>query len=293
LKYTNGVDTDRNIIGVDWSRAEVDIYDSSTDSYHTFPNLESAAKAFPGTIFVLESTGESFELQRREVVLEAFKQYDIDARCSNTKYTAQFRMKNDVAKTNASDAKVLYRIFTETKLSWSRFSVLVESDPIREKIQKFLVEDRYLHDKKNTQKLTQKYLSKSIVPGEFQEFIIAKAGKKKTEYRKPVGSILAVAEGVRVAKGGYRVFRRQLGNHGQGYGSMPRSEFYWWWVRIVLNKRIKEQGIEKKFKMIPDAKTGQPKKLRQWSDVEKGLKKQSMKDAVKAARYLWRIVLGS
>jgi hypothetical protein len=241
-------------------------------------------------MFVLESTGESFELQRRAVVLEAFDKYDIDARCSNTKYTAHFRMKNEVGKTNSGDAKVLYRIFTEKKLSWSRFSPIVEDDEIRDKIQKFLVEDRYMHNKKKTEALSQKYLSKQVIPSEFADFIVSKQGKKKTDYRKPVGSILAVADMVVSHKSGYRVFRKQLGNHGQGYGSMPRSEFYWWWVRIILNKRIKEQGIVKKYKEIPDAKTGVPKKLRQWTQEENDLKKQSMKDAVKAAQYLWRVV---
>jgi len=290
MKYPNGIETDRVIIGVDWSRAKVDVYDSSTGKFQTFPNLEKAAEAFPKTMFVLESTGESFELQRRETVLKAFDKYDIDARCSNTKYTAQFRMKHEIGKSDSGDAKVLYRIFTETKLSWGRFAPIIESDPIRKSIGKFLVEDRYLHDKKKSEALAQKYLGQVAVPDEFKEFIIAKQGKKKTEYRKPVGSILAVAKTVVDAKGGYRVFRNQLGNHGQGYGSMPRSEFYWWWVRIVLNKRLKELGVKKKYKEIPDAKTGVPKKLRQWTTKEQQLKKQAMKDAVKAAQWLWKVV---
>jgi len=243
-------------------------------------------------MFVLESTGESFELQRRKIVLDAFDMYDIDARCSNTKYTAQFRMKYEVPKSNDGDAKVLYRIFTETKLSWCRFASLIKSDPIRKATEKFLIRDRYLFDKKNTQKLMQKHLSQITIPSEFEEFILAKQGKKR-EYRKPVGSVLAVAENVASSDGGYRIFRKQLGNYGQGYGSMPRSEFYWWWVRVVLNKRLKVLGVEKKYKMIPDAKTGQPKKLRQWTNEETKLKKQAMKDAVKAAQWLWRVVRSS
>lgn len=290
MKYPNGIETDRTIIGFDWSRLQVYGYNSETREFHTFTTLEEAAKAFPGSMFVLESTGESFELQRRKFVLDAFVKYDIDARCSNTKYTAQFRMKYETKKSDFGDAKILCDIFTKENLSWSRFSSLVDSDPVREKIQKYLVEDRYLHNKKNTQALTQKYLATLAIPEEFKEFIVAKESKKKTEYRKPVGSILAVAEIVKASNGGYRVFRKQLGNYGQGYGSMPRSEFYYWWVRVVLNKRIKEQGITKKYKEIPDAKTGVPKKLRLWTEKEQQLKKQASKDAVKAAQWLWRVV---
>lgn len=279
MRLPNGIETDdRPIIAFDWSRDEV--ISSDGKRYTSFID---AAPHYVGHILVFESTAESFELQKRQLVLDAFEANNIEAFCSNTKYTSQYRMKFDIAKSDEADAKLLYHVFTETILSWSRFKEITEEDSIRDEIKTFLIEDRYLYEKKNTSKLIKKYIPKEILP-QFKDFILS--GKA---YRKPVGSILKVAETVRAEDAGYREFRRQLGNYGQGYASMPRSEFYWWWVRVVLNKRLKEQHIEKKYKEIPDSKTGKTKKLRIWSDAELRLRKQALKDAVKAAQYLWHL----
>lgn len=277
----NGIQTERPIIGVDWSRTEIKVYDPRTRGVRTFSTLEEAAPFYKGAFLVLESTTESYELQRRQIVLDAFEKNDIEAWGFKTDRTAQFRIKNKVKKSDAGDAKTIYRIATETKIALHRLGPLTQNDPIRDKIKNFLVKDRYAYDGEKSRALAEKLIKN--VPEEFKQFIFS--GK---EYRKQVGRILAVAQEVRRAKRGYREFRRQLGNYGNGYASMPRSEYYWWWVRVVLNARLKALGIEKKYTKIQDAASGKEEKLRKWTAKELELKTQIMRQAVKAAQYLWR-----
>jgi hypothetical protein len=281
MTLLNSIKTDRNIIGVDWSRSGVDVYDPQTGSKR-FPSLEAVAESYPGSMLVLEATSESYELQRRSVVLEAFKKYDVSAYCYHTQRTAKFRIENNINKSDASDAKVIYRIATETPLSLHRFESLLEDDVLRDGIEQAVIEDRYLRDGASSALLAKEHLSAINIPSEFQEFIFS--GKK---YRKQVGRILLAAAKVRKAGRGYREFRRVLGNYSNGFGSILRSEFYWWWVRTVLNARLKKASIKKTYFERADEKTGKNMKIRRWSEQEIELRKQTMKDATKAAQFLW------
>lgn len=271
-------------IGMDWSRSEVEVYDPRINTTVKFPQPEDVAKAFPGVRIFTESTMESYELQRRSEVVQTFEKYGCKVDTFKTDRTAQFRIKHGISKSDAADAKVLYRLGTETNLSPSRLCLLREEDLVRDGIKLSLVEDRYLRNGKESKAIADKFLAGVIVPETVKEFIFS--GKK---YRNPVGRLLTVAQAVRAAGAGYREFRRQVGNYGNGYGSMPRSEFYWWWVRTVLNARLKAVGITKKYKEILNAATSKPMKIRKWSEKELTMRKQTLKDATKAAQYLWQL----
>lgn len=271
MRLANGIEThDKPIKGIDWSRTKgVEVYDPITDTTLNFKTFEEAAVAFPHSFFVLESTGESYELQRRQIVLDAFETYDITAYCFKTQRTAWFRKAWSLSKSNAGDAKVIYRIATETKLALHMFKQLVENDPIRDEIRKFLVEDRFLHDGAQSEAVAEKYLDTVQIPSEYKLYIYS--GKN---YRKQVGRFLALAEIVRQHGRGYREFRRQIGNYSNGYGSMPRSEFYHWWTRMVTNARLDRHVA---------------KALNQLTDEQKLIHRQVLKEATIVARWLWRL----
>lgn len=289
----NKKETNRTIFGADWSRAKVDIFDPSTKTTASYPTLEDAAPHYAGQLLILEATGESFQLQRRQTVLDAFKQHDILAYCFNSRYTSKFRIANNVPKSDKNDAKVIYRIATETPLTLHRFKALRDGDPLRDKIQDSLVKDRYLFNEENSQKASVKYLDKQEIPTEYDYLMVEKLtgrkGAKKRKYRTQAGRILMVAEQVRKAGRGYREFRRQLGNYAQGYGSMARSEYYWHWGRNLLNREIKATKTTKSYKEgALDPRTGKPMKIRDWSNAEKDLRVQMRHTIQKAAQWLWR-----
>lgn len=275
-------------LGMDWSRSEVEVYDPRSNRTRKFAQPEDVAKAYPGAHIFTESTMESYELQRRNAVIAAFAATGCKVATFKTDRTAQFRIKHGISKSDTNDSKVLYRLGTETDISPSELAPLRESDPIRETIQDFLVEDRYLRNGADSKALAQQFLKEVIPPTHLHDFIFS--GKK---FRNPVGRILAVAQEVRKANRGYREFRRQVGNYGNGYGSMPRSEFYWWWVRTVLNARLKQAGVTKKYKEILNAATQKPQKIRKWSEQELVMRKQTMKDATNAAKWLWQLTSNS
>lgn len=267
----NGLSTEKQIVGVDWSRKEIDTFDGQT--YNKFSNLIEAASFYPNTMFVLEATGESFELQRRVKALDAFEVNDIDAYCFKTQRTAWFRKEHHIKKTTgAKDAKVIYRIATESKISLHRFKPLVDNDPIRDSIHDFLVEDRYLYDGEKTAALAKKYVD--VVPDDKKEFLLS--GKV---FRKQIGRILAVAIEVRKAGRGYREFRRQIGNYSNGYPSMARSEFYHWWARMVVNARLKRHVAKSLTNLTPKQKVIQRQTLRELDRVAKWLWKSTEKEA--------------
>lgn len=270
MRLRNGIQIgNRPVIGVDWSRTGVEVYDPRVGESVKFLNLEEVAQAHPGCFLVLETTAESYELQRRATVLQAFETHDIIAYGYKTQRTAWFRKQFLIEKSNKADAQVIYRIATETTLSLHRFELLPEGDPTRQAIKKFLVHDRYMHNGEESEQLSEKYLDGVSIPDEFKELIFA--GKK---YRKQVGRILAVAVEVRKANRGYREFRRQLGNYGNGYASMPRSEFYHWWTRMVTNARL-GRHVAKALNVL--------------TDDQRKVHRQVLKDATAVAKYLWRL----
>ena len=268
MRLLNGIEIgNRPVIGVDWGRSSVEVYDPRVGKSVKFINLEEVAQAHPGCFLVLETTSESYELQRRYTVLQAFETHDIVAYGYKTQRTAWFRKQFLLEKSHKVDAQAIYRIATETTLSLHRFELLPESDPTRQAIKKFLVDDRYMHNGEESGQLAEKYLGGVSIPDEFKELIFA--GKK---YRKQIGRILAVAVEVRKVNRGYREFRRQLGNYGNGYASMPRSEFYHWWTRMVTNARLGRHVL---------------KTLTALTDDQRKVHRQVLKDATAVAKYLW------
>lgn len=265
----NGITVDRPIISCDWNRTSCDVYDPRTKGVRTIENLEKIAVEYPGTFLVLESTGESYELQRRKLVIEAFKQNDVQAYGYKTQRTAQFRRDNDIIKSNKNDARAIYRVATETAFSLHEFQELIEEDPIRDGIKDFLVEDRYLHDCGKTTEIAEQYLKSANIPEEHKKFIFS--GKN---YRKQIGRLLAVAVEVRKSKRGYREFRRQIGNYGNGYASMPRSEFYHWLVKSITNKQLDRELMTN---------------LSDLTAKQRRVHKTVMKEATEACKWLWKI----
>lgn len=293
----NGINTEgRPIAGIDWSRSEV-IVNVEGQPIAKFKTLSKAAKHYPGYIWVLESTADSFELQNRQKDLNAIKKNNIKAYCFNPKFTSNHRIKwNDIAKTDEADSGVIRRIFTETNVTCGVFKQIIRKDKLREKIKKVLVKDRQYEGKYST-KIGRKYLSDpSKMPTQFHELIYDAAGLKlktpRYEPRNQIGRLLIVAENVREANRGFRMFRRQVGDYGQGYGSMSRSEFYWWIVRIITNSRLKKVGLIKEVKDSHiDPKTKESKKVRIWSLEEDKIKRQAMKEAHKMLKFLWKLTI--
>jgi len=270
MKLLNGIEiNDRPIIGVDWSRVRgADVYDPKTDTVINFPNLEAVAVAYPGSFLVLEAPSESYELQRRAMVLEAFEKADIVAYCYKSQRTAWFRKSFLIKKSDKTDAKVIYRIATETRLSLHRFLPLMDDDPIREAVKAFLVKDRYLYNGKQSVELAKTLLKGKTAPCAEDILLSGKA------YRKQIGRILAVAQEVRKAGRGYREFRRQLGNYGNGYASMPRSEFYHWWARMITNARLDRHVAKMLANITPEQRL---------------VHRQVLKESTKAAKWLWSL----
>jgi len=266
MKLPNGMSTERKIIGVDWNRTQVDVFDGK--NYFKYADLLELAPRFKGCMLVLEATAESYQLQKRQAVLAAFSENDIAAYCFKTQRTAWFRKKHKIKKkTDAKDAKVIYRIATESPISLHRFGSLCESDVIREKIKDFLVEDRYLYNGEKTRELAVKYVP--VIPSDKREFFLS--GKA---FRKQVGRVLLVAVEVRRQGRGFREFRRQLGNYGNGYHSMPRSEFYHWWTRMITNARLGRHVA---------------KALNSLTPKQRLVHRQVLREADKVAKFLWKI----
>lgn len=226
-------------IGLDWSRTEVVIYDGAT--IHRALNLTEAATLFPNCRWILEAPAESYELQNRQIVLDAFMLHGIEAWSYRSQYTAKYREKWGIEKSDEADAQVIYRIGTETTLALKRFGPLRDVDAIRDSIKEFLVEDRYLFNGMKSRSLTSLVQRPPVV---LLPFLFT--GKK---YRMQIGRIIAVALEVQKANRGFREFRRQLGNYSNGYRSMPRSEFYHWLVGPITLKAVRkgeDQNIARK-----------------------------------------------
>lgn len=289
----NGIDTQgRPIIAVDWSRSKVDVYDGKTN--RVCHNLIEVAQEYPNTLIVLESTTESFELQNRQTVLDAFKKNNIKAYCFSPKHTARARMLLGIKKTDATDAAVIFHIFTKTTLTCSVLKQIVEKekDKLRIVSQKALIKDRR-EDSEESLKMIERYIPNfTEVPVRLHEYLYQPTKSKKPRSRKPkiqVPRYLIVASMVRQAGYGFRTFRRLIGNYGNGFGCMARSEFYHHHVGSVCDAKVKAAGIQRTFvKGETDAKTGQQKNVPKWTPIEYKLHKEAMKGVSGIVKWLWR-----
>jgi hypothetical protein len=234
------------LLALDWSRTLVTVYDPRRDKTSDYASIEEVAEANPGCSFVLEATAESYELQRRPKVIRVLKANQIDdVFVFKTKFTKDYRLRHNITKTDAHDAKVIYKIATETRISLSRFKPLRDGDEIGSRISAFAIDDRRIADGKNSVPYARKYFgvaritkkspSPVAIPPEFVDWVCDSTG----HYRKQVGRILYAAERVRKAGRGYREFRRQLGNYGNGYHRIMRSEVNWWLVRTRLQAAMR------------------------------------------------------
>lgn len=291
---------DAPVAGVDWSRFEV-IVSAKDQPVARFKTLAEAAPNYKGYIWVLEATADSFELQNRQIdidAIDAIEAAGINAFCFNSKYTSLYRIKwNDIAKTDEADAEVIRRIATETPITCSRFKQIVKEDPIRDAIKKILVEDRYLFDGQKSIELAKANLPEyKDVPESFREFLYKPETIKSKNPRKPtpkkqIGRLFMAIHQVKQAGLGWRTLRRQVGNHGQGYGCMLRSEFYWWLVRIIISARLKKLGIEKTTKISHiDPKTKEERAVRIWAPEEEEVKKKVMRQMDKILKWMWKRV---
>jgi len=273
MQLPNKIITNKNVfLGVDWSRNQIDVFDGK--NWSKFSSLMEVAENFPNSVVFLEASAESFELQKRKEVLEAFAKNNVDAYCFPTRWTASYRKENSIhEKTNPTDAKVIREIGITWPKSLCKFKEIT-NDPLGKKINEFLIYDRYAFDSDNTKKLAEEYIKD--YSSEFVEFL--KTGKK---YRAQVGRFVATALEVRKAGKGFREFRRQIGNYAQGYGRMTRSEFYWWWTRTITKTRLKRLGeIVKKN----DKKTW-------WNRMtikQQQIHRQVLKVADKVLKYIWQ-----
>jgi len=307
MKLLNGITAKEPLLALDWSRKKVDVYDARTCTVETFKTIEEFAQKHPGCSVFLETTAESYELDRRKEVLAALKAANIDTYSYNPRDTMRFRLDNHIEKSDPADAKVIYRVATETKKTLKRFGPLREPlieegsrDPLGERIFKFVIIDRPYEGKK-TLEYANKYLGKSltkrqlksgkvpavVVPSEFHDFIYGSDGK----YRKSIGRMLYVAEEVRNAARGKREFRRLLGNYSNGYGSIMRSEYYHWWIKSIVETKMKARGI--KLEKTSVTIKGKEEFRRLWTEEALALRREVMVQAQKVAEYLWRLTAAS
>lgn len=294
----NGINTHgRPIAGIDWSRGEI-IVNVENKPIAKFKTLAEAAPHYKGYIWVLESTADSFELQNRQIDLDAIKSADIWAWCFNPNFTSKYRIKwNDIPKSDESDSEVIRRIFTETKVTCKRFSQLIKSDLLREQIKKYTVRDRQYQGEESIA-IAKKYLPKfEDTPEYLLEFIYKPSSIKAKKPKNPtpkcqIGRLLMICLIVREARLGFRTLRKQVGNYGQGYGCMARSEYYYWLVRIILNARMKKLGIKNTTKhSYIDPKTKKEVENRIWSDKEIEMNKQAMREMEKVLKWLWKLTV--
>lgn len=177
-------------------------------------------------------------------------------------------------------------------MSLHRFGELRGGDSIGSDVSQFVITDRSVYKGAASLVYAEKYLGKilpkrqrkpSTVPVEYQSWIYDSGGK----YRAQIGRILYTAEAVRKSGAGYREFRRQLGNYGNGFGRIMRSEVNWWWTRPRLIAKMKEEGIKPAKKTA--TKNGQSVSIRTWPESELALRRKIMKDGVRVAKYLWNL----
>jgi hypothetical protein len=104
--------------------------------------------------------------------------------------------------------------------------------------------------------------------------------------------LLIAAQEVRKIGLGWRTFRRQVGNYGQGFRCMLRSEYQHWLVRVVLNARMKKAGFEKIVQSSHlDPKTKEMIEVKLLSKEQETMKKQVMRDMNKVLKYIWKLTV--
>lgn len=292
----NGIDTQgRPVAGLDWSRKEV-LVQEKNKPVARFATLADAAKQYVGYVWCLESTADSFELQNRKDDLEAIRAANIEAYCFNPKYTSRYRIVwDDIPKSDEADAEVILRIFTETSVTCGKFKEINRKDDVRAAIGSGLVRDRQ-YDGESSIALAKEILPEyKDMPCHLLEFIykptsIKAKNPKNPTHRKQIGRILLAARQIRDAGFGYRTFRRQVGNYGQGYGCMLRSEYYHWIVMPVTKARLKALGIKETTKLSHvDVKTKEQRTVRIWQPEELAVKKQVMRELDRVNRWLWKL----
>lgn len=309
----NGIDTKgRPIIGIDWGGSTIHTYNPNRQELiKEYPSFIKAAESgeYDNCIWVTESTAESFALDLRQNDLDAMKKHGITTYCFNPRTTARYRDMFGLAKTNGKDAEVIYLIFTTTALTCNRFKQLWAkgSDVLREKVKTLAVEDRCRYQNKNSELASVKYLPSFDTMTDLQkEFSYsfsdfkkltkrqekAKTAKKVSKrvflpvpHRPSVGKLLMLMEAVRQEKRGWRTVRRLVGNYGQGYGGIHRSEFFHHIVKETTTARLKTKGL-KVEKIIKNnkIKTDQSPQLL-------AERKQVMKDADKYLKWLWKLTV--
>lgn len=286
----NGINTKHDVVlSLDWSRSAVHVYDPRTDEVTVYSNIEEFTGYVQNVSLILESTAESYELDRRLLVLEAFKAANIDPWGYDPKFTARYRDENDIEKTDTNDARVIYKVGTETSLVLHRFGPLRNDDVLRDEITKYVVLDRSGYDGALTMKLTEKYFGvqgrkktfNNSIPEQFRPLMYG----SNRAYRKQIGRILYTAEMVRKAKRGYDEFRRQIGDYGNGYGSIMHSEVFHHLMMGQVKQQMKELGI--KATRVSRMTDGEERMVRQWTPAERQLKKETMRLTRKLTRYLW------
>ena len=295
----NGIETYcRPIAALDWSRNEITVFVKG-QKIKTYSSLSQAAPFYNGYIWVLESTADSFELQNRKIDIDAIKTHNIVAYCFHPKYTARYRNVWKVKKTDKADAKVIYRIFTKTKLNCHLFRELIDEtqDTLRKKCKDPLVNDRYEHSNEESYKVASNYLpNQDLIPKNYHEYLYEPAGlkKKAKKYkpRAPIGKLLMVAKIVKSENRGFREFRRQIGNYGLGYGCIARSEFYHHICKSVIKARLKKAGIAlTELETGRDSKTGEVTTAKVFAKAKEiKIKKKVLKEMSSILKFLWHLV---
>jgi len=257
----------------DWNGLEVHLYRSDTNSITTYPNFETMAEKNPNIVLFLESTAESYKLDRRKLVLDAFAKYGVEAWTFKTQYTGKYRKMWKLGKTDVIDAKLIYRIATETKMTLKRFGELRRNDPLTETITRIILDRPQGSKESHLEVKTQ--LSRVIAPKEYNSYLLTTTKK----YRAPIGRILMLAKAVREAGRGRREFERQLGSSGQGKRGIMRSEFYYHWVRPIAQSILKSESTKKIY-----MKSMTPKQEVRFREINK----EVMHMADKVAYWLWK-----
>jgi hypothetical protein len=280
---------------MDWSRSKTLTRIKKGEITSSKSLIEAISSLPDGCIIVLESTAESFELQNRQAVLDMIHSKNIEARCFSPRHTSRYRMKWGIPKSDEIDVEVIYRIFTEENLTCSKFKQIIdkEQDKLRIYSQKALIKDRR-YEGEESLKMIEKYLPDfSKVPLDLQECIYKPTKAKNPRKRTPriqVPRYLIIARAVRDAGRGYRTYRRLIGNYGNGFGSMARSEFNYHHVGSICDARVKNAGIERTFKEGDiDPKTRERKNVPHWTEQEYKIHKDTLKDTSRVVKWLWNL----
>lgn len=299
MKLPNGIDTQgRPVAAIDWSRSKIHIKEADKKVASEYKSLTEAAPHYKGYIWAMESTVESFELQKRQEVLDAIAKAGIQAFCINPKYTSRYRIIWNYNKSDSVDAEVILRIFTETKLVWGELRQLVRKDTLRDTIKRRLVEDRYLYGSSVTLQTAIGHLPvRKHIPESYWSLILESSNAqaknpKRLRPKKQIGRLLLAALEVRKAGLGWRTFVRQVGAYGQGYPCMLRSEYYHHLIRNIWKARLKAAGMAKPLIVYErtNPKNQEEKiKTEVWSPEQVAIRNTVAREMYHILKWLWRL----